>query len=138
MTFSAAQEDAILTELEHQATRHPELGALISDDRLRGFFVKNLENVQGDEHDIIIFSVGYGPDEVGRFTVQMGPLNKDGGWRRLNVATPETQDGSSLASNATARCTTPRRSHAIVTACVSSNRGTRLAHPSDLGHLLVP
>jgi very-short-patch-repair endonuclease len=86
VTFSAAQEDAVVAELELQATRHPELGGLISDDRLRGFFVKNLENVQGDERDIIIFSVGYGPDEFGKFTVQMGPLNKAGGWRRLNVA----------------------------------------------------
>ncbi len=86
VTFSAAQEDAVVAELERQATVHPELGALMSDDRLRGFFVKNLENVQGDERDIIIFSIGYGPDEFGKFTVQMGPLNKAGGWRRLNVA----------------------------------------------------
>ena len=49
-------------------------------------FVKNLESVQGDERDIIIFSIGYGRDEAGRFTLQFGPLNKLGGYRRLNVA----------------------------------------------------
>lgn len=86
ITFSAAQEDAIEREIERQAHEHPELGALGTDDRLTGFFVKNLENVQGDERDIILFSVGYGPDEFGKFTLNMGPLNKSGGWRRLNVA----------------------------------------------------
>lgn len=49
-------------------------------------FIKNLENVQGDERDVIIFSIGYGPDELGRVTMNFGPLNRDGGWRRLNVA----------------------------------------------------
>jgi hypothetical protein len=53
---------------------------------LQGFFIKNLENVQGDERDIIIFSVGYGPDEHGKFTLNMGPLIHKNGWRRLNVA----------------------------------------------------
>ncbi len=86
VTFSAAQEDAIVAELEHQEASHPELGALRNENRLRGFFVKSLEHVQGDERDIIVFSVGYGPDEHGKFTAQMGPLNMPGGWRRLNVA----------------------------------------------------
>jgi very-short-patch-repair endonuclease len=86
VTFSAAQEDAVVVEIERRAAAHPELGTLLNDDRLNGFFVKNLENVQGDERDLIIFTIGYGPDENGKFTVQMGPLNKQGGWRRLNVA----------------------------------------------------
>lgn len=49
-------------------------------------FVKNLENVQGDERDVILFSIGYGPDENGKVYMNFGPLNRDGGWRRLNVA----------------------------------------------------
>ena len=49
-------------------------------------FIKNLENVQGDERDVILFSVGYGPDSEGKVSMNFGPLNKDGGWRRLNVA----------------------------------------------------
>lgn len=49
-------------------------------------FIKNLENVQGDERDVILFSIGYGPDEKGKVYMNFGPLNRDGGWRRLNVA----------------------------------------------------
>ncbi len=49
-------------------------------------FVKNLENVQGDERDVILFSIGYGPDAEGKVFMNFGPLNRDGGWRRLNVA----------------------------------------------------
>ena len=49
-------------------------------------FIKNLENVQGDERDVILFSIGYGPDENGKVSMNFGPLNRDGGWRRLNVA----------------------------------------------------
>ena len=49
-------------------------------------FIKNLENVQGDERDVILFSVGYGPDKDGKVYMNFGPLNREGGWRRLNVA----------------------------------------------------
>ena len=48
--------------------------------------IKNLENVQGDERDVIMFSIGYGPDKDGKVSMNFGPLNRDGGWRRLNVA----------------------------------------------------
>lgn len=49
-------------------------------------FVKNLENVQGDERDVILFSIGYGPDKEGKVSMNFGPLNNSGGERRLNVA----------------------------------------------------
>lgn len=49
-------------------------------------FIKNLENVQGDERDVILFSVGYGPDKDGNVSMNFGPLNNQGGERRLNVA----------------------------------------------------
>jgi very-short-patch-repair endonuclease len=85
VTFSTAQEDAVRGAIE--ASGQPEVVELLEDrDRLGGFFVKSLENVQGDERDVIIFSVGYGPDEHGKFTMNFGPLNREGGWRRLNVA----------------------------------------------------
>jgi very-short-patch-repair endonuclease len=85
VTFSTAQEDAVRTAIEDSGC--PEIVELLDDrDRLDGFFVKSLENVQGDERDVIIFSVGYGPDENGTFTMNFGPLNREGGWRRLNVA----------------------------------------------------
>ena len=85
VTFSTAQEDAVRAAIE--ASGQPEVVELLEErDRLGGFFVKSLENVQGDERDVIIFSVGYGPDEHGKFTMNFGPLNREGGWRRLNVA----------------------------------------------------
>jgi REase_MTES_1575/Protein of unknown function (DUF3320)/AAA domain len=86
VAFSVAQEEAIVRQLEEASSVHRELESLLSDDRLHGFFVKNLENVQGDERDIIVFSIGYGPDETGRFHLNLGPINKPGGWRRLYVA----------------------------------------------------
>lgn len=49
------------------------------------FFVKNLENVQGDERDVILISMTYGPDAKGIVMQRFGPINRDTGWRRLNV-----------------------------------------------------
>lgn len=86
VAFSEAQASRITWELEAMRRERSDLDRYFRDDRLEGFFVKNLENVQGDERDIIIFSVGYGPDEAGKFTMNFGPLNKGGGERRLNVA----------------------------------------------------
>jgi len=55
-------------------------------------FVKNLENVQGDERDIIIFSIGYAPDPKGRLVMQFGSLNQAGGENRLNVAVTRARE----------------------------------------------
>ena len=55
-------------------------------------FVKNLENVQGDERDVILFSVCYGPDNLGKISLNFGPLNQLGGWRRLNVAVSRARE----------------------------------------------
>ena len=62
------------------------------EDRLEGFFVKNLENVQGDERDVIFFSVGYGYDQQKQIGMNFGPLNKPGGERRLNVAVTRARE----------------------------------------------
>lgn len=87
VTFSSAQADCVLAEIDRQSTTTPSLYGITSEhDRLDGFFVKSLENVQGDERDIIIFSLGYGPTEEGKLHSNFGPLNRAGGWRRLNVA----------------------------------------------------
>lgn len=86
VTFSEAQASRIAYELEAARRERPDLDGYFTDDRLDGFFVKNLESVQGDERDIIIFSVGYGKDESGKLTNNFGPVNRAGGWRRLNVA----------------------------------------------------
>ncbi|MCZ4080308.1 DUF3320 domain-containing protein [Rhodococcus sp. H36-A4] len=87
VTFSSAQADCVLAEIDRQSTTTSSLYGVTSEhDRLDGFFVKSLENVQGDERDIIIFSLGYGPTEEGKLHSNFGPLNRAGGWRRLNVA----------------------------------------------------
>ncbi|SJM65407.1 DNA helicase related protein [Agrococcus casei LMG 22410] len=86
VTFSTAQRDAVEAAIELARRDHPELDDSFGSDRSSGFFVKNLESVQGDERDVIIFSIGYGPDEHGRVYNQFGPVSRDGGHRRLNVA----------------------------------------------------
>lgn len=92
ITFSEAQMVAILAEIDARKRERPELEALISEKGSEGFFVKNLENVQGDERDVIFFSVGYGPDQAGHMTMNFGPLNRSGGERRLNVAVTRARD----------------------------------------------
>jgi very-short-patch-repair endonuclease len=87
VAFSEAQASLIEAVLRQDDRRDdPRFNALFTGDRLDGLFIKNLENVQGDERDIIIFSVGYGPDEHDKLTMNFGPLIREGGWRRLNVA----------------------------------------------------
>lgn len=61
-------------------------------EREEPLFVKNLENVQGDERDVILFSVCYGPDANGKISLNFGPLNQLGGWRRLNVAVSRARE----------------------------------------------
>lgn len=102
VAFSEAQADAIEQAIERKRAQHEELETLLMDDRLDGFFVKNLENVQGDERHIIIFSVGYGRDEEGNFPMIFGPLNEAGGERRLNVAITRAQRLVEVVSSITA------------------------------------
>ena len=85
VTFSIVQQALIEDLLSDLFIFHPELEtlALECDEPL---FIKKLENVQGDERDVILFSVGYGPDAEGRVSMNFGPLNRVGGERRLNVA----------------------------------------------------
>ena len=64
----------------------------VAFEREEPLFVKNLENVQGDERDVILFSVCYGPDASGRISLNFGPLNQLGGWRRLNVAVSRARE----------------------------------------------
>lgn len=87
VAFSEAQASAIETAVNAARAERPDLEQYFNTgDRLRGFFVKNLETIQGDERDVLVFSIGYGPDENRKLTMNFGPLNKPGGWRRLNVA----------------------------------------------------
>jgi len=86
VALSSAQAETVEDIIDRKRAQHPELDEYFAADRLDGFFVKNLENVQGDERDIILLSIGYGPDEAGKFTMNFGPINREGGERRLNVA----------------------------------------------------
>jgi hypothetical protein len=92
IALSYAQMEAIEDELERQLRGQPELERHFDGDRLGGFFVKNLETVQGDERDVIILSIGYGPDESGKLMLNFGPLNRAGGERRLNVAVTRARE----------------------------------------------
>lgn len=83
--FSISQQEAIYDELELARRNWPELSDYENRHTVEPLFVKNLETVQGDERDVIIISVGYGRDADGFIAMNFGPLNKDGGERRLNV-----------------------------------------------------
>jgi len=85
VTFSSVQQTIIEDLLNDAFAKNPEIEALALECA-EPIFVKNLENVQGDEQDVILFSVGYGPDKEGKVSLNFGPLNREGGWRRLNVA----------------------------------------------------
>jgi hypothetical protein len=92
VTFSIAQMDAVEEAVERRRRQQPEYEHFFKEDRLEGFFVKNLENVQGDERDVIILSLGYGYDPQGQITMNFGPVNKAGGERRLNVAVTRARE----------------------------------------------
>ncbi len=85
VTFSVVQQHLIEDMLDEEFSKNPDLDDFNSNS-LEPLFVKNLENVQGDERDVILFSIGYGPDKDGKVALNFGPLNREGGWRRLNVA----------------------------------------------------
>jgi len=73
-----AEDSAFAQQLEEAYNR-------TENDQFTGLIVKNLENIQGDERDIIIMSVCYGPDAKGKMLMNFGPINKKGGEKRLNV-----------------------------------------------------
>lgn len=83
--FSMAQRDAILDELERLRREEPAYEEFFGNGGKEPFFVKNLENLQGDERDVVFISVGFGPDKDGTITMGFGPLALGGGERRLNV-----------------------------------------------------
>ena len=85
VTFNISQQTLIedMLQEEYQKDVKFDQWANMGEESL---FVKNLENVQGDERDIILFSVAFGPNAEGKMSLNFGPLNKNGGWKRLNVA----------------------------------------------------
>ena len=99
VTFSEAQKAAIDQELDTRLRSYPAIQPLVLDEGLEPFFVKSLEQVQGDERDVMIFSVGYGFDEGGKVTMNFGPLSRSGGERRLNVAVTRAKQKVKLVAS---------------------------------------
>lgn len=92
VTFNSEQQSLIEDLLDAERRKDPGLEPFFSEVELEPVFVKNLESVQGDERDIMYFSITYGPDMTGAVSMNFGPLNRDGGERRLNVAVSRIQE----------------------------------------------
>jgi superfamily I DNA and/or RNA helicase len=92
VTFNAEQQ-ALIEDLLDKARRDdPSLERHFSDDAAEPVLVKNLEGIQGEERDVMLFSLTYGPDATGRIALNFGPLNLSGGERRLNVAVTRARE----------------------------------------------
>jgi len=102
IAFSQRQQERILDELEVLRRQNSAFESFFDENLEEPFFVKNLENVQGDERDVIQLSVGYGPDEAGKVAMRFGPLNQQGGERRLNVAVTRARRAMTVVSSMTA------------------------------------
>ena len=85
VAMNANQREAIEESIDELLPRHPTVVPLLSRTGDEPFFIKSLENVQGDERDTMVISVGYGKSGTGTISYNFGPLNQDAGWRRLNV-----------------------------------------------------
>ncbi len=102
-TFGTKQQQAILDEVEIQLLQHPEMEEYFLSSRDEHFFVKNLETIQGDERDTIFISVGYGFDKSRRLHNNFGPINHEGGERRLNVLITRARESCAVFANFRAR-----------------------------------
>lgn len=103
ITFNSKQQSKVLDVIDYAAANDEQFRVLYSelmakelDERL---FVKNIENVQGDERDIIIFSIGYAKNEEGKVYNRFGSLNQKGGENRLNVAVTRAKESIIVISS---------------------------------------
>jgi very-short-patch-repair endonuclease len=92
VTFNAAQQDLIENLLEDARRKNPALEAFFAEDARDPVMIKSLESVQGEERDVMLFSLTYGPDAAGKIAMNFGPLNNTGGERRLNVAVTRARE----------------------------------------------
>jgi very-short-patch-repair endonuclease len=102
VAFSSAQRQAIEDALEIKRRQHPDIEDFFKKHADEPFFIKNLENVQGDERDVIFISIGYGRTADGNVSMSFGPLNNDGGERRLNVLITRAKLRCEVFTNITA------------------------------------
>jgi len=86
VTFNTEQQSLIEDLLDDERRKDSTIESYFAEVELEPVFVKNLESVQGDERDIMYFSITYGPDNAGAVSMNFGPMNREGGERRLNVA----------------------------------------------------
>lgn len=114
VTFSVAQADAVQLAIDEARTSRRDLDRFFeTENRLDGFFVRSLESVQGDERDVMIFSVGYGPDEAGKISTNFGVLNKSKGWRRLNVGITRARQRNEIVASMRARDIPPSENESV-------------------------
>lgn len=99
VTFNQPQQDLIETLLDARRNASPQLDRAIAASVREPLFIKNLENVQGDERDVIFFSITYGKDAAGKMLMNFGPLNGEGGHRRLNVAISRARESVIIYSS---------------------------------------
>ncbi len=118
--FSVAQMQAIIDQLEAMRKENPICEDFFQAHPEEPFFVKNLENVQGDERDVIFISVGYGKTEEGYLDMNFGPLNKTGGERRLNVLITRARQKCEVFTNITADDIDLGRSNARGVQCLKT------------------
>jgi very-short-patch-repair endonuclease len=112
IAMGAKHADRINEALRSELAAYPELEEFFDENQEEKFFVKNLERVQGDERDAIILSIGYGKNAEGRLLYRFGPLNQQGGERRLNVAVTRAKNRLTLVSSFDASDMDPDRSSA--------------------------
>lgn len=128
--FNLSQAQAVLDEVERLRRQDPSCEPFFAAHPEEPFFVKNLENVQGDERDVIFISVGYGRTQDGTLSHNFGPLNQEGGQRRLNVLISRAKHRCEVFANFTADDLDPARTSAAGVAAlktyleVAARRGT--------------
>jgi very-short-patch-repair endonuclease len=131
--FSVSQMEAIRDQLEILRRQDPSKEKFFHSRPEEPFFVKNLENVQGDERDVIFISVGYGRTTDGRISMNFGPINQEGGERRLNVLITRARKRCEVFTNLKANDIDLSR---------TKSRGVqvlkRFLNYADTGHLDIP
>ncbi|WNY23467.1 hypothetical protein MmiHf6_07740 [Methanimicrococcus hongohii] len=100
-TFNVKQQEAIQKEVEALVKNSPGFEKYFTNEKGENFMVKNIETIQGDERDVIFVSIGFGFDQEGRLSKNFGPLNRDGGERRLNVLFTRAREKCVIFSNFT-------------------------------------
>ena len=106
----------ILDLLDAERSDRPHLEWFFSDDREEPVIVKNLENVQGDERDVMVFSITFGHDSAGKLAMDFGAVNREGGEKRLNVAVTRAKSEFHIFSSISAdEIDTRRTKHIGVT-----------------------